>query len=47
MSAFEGLRDWEPAERPWLLVIRDAIGLLLTMVAAVSLTLLMYAVISP
>lgn len=46
MAIFEGCREsWEAAPpRPWLLVVRDAVGLSLAMVCAVSLVIFLYAV---
>lgn len=47
MTALDGLREtWEAAPpRPWVVVVRDMIGLVLAMVCAATLSLLMWGVI--
>lgn len=47
MTVFDGCREsWEAAApRPWLVVVRDMLGLVLAMVCAATLSFLMYVVI--
>lgn len=47
MTAFDAAREsWEAAApRPWLMVVRDAIGLLLCGICAVSVSFLMWCLL--
>ncbi len=47
MSFLYGAQDdWTAPPRPWLLVVRDMLGLVLAMVCAVTLTFLMWAIVT-